>query len=85
MNAQYLPSTFDGRMARLTEECGEVMTEIAKVLQSVGKIGRFGVHSRPPKGGPTNAEQLLSELSDLKDAIIRLEPDLLDALSTERL
>lgn len=69
MTPEYLPKDPDGRRHRLSEECGEVV----KVL---GKIGRFGLDSRWPADGPSNAEALLLEIEDLKHAIAEVETDI---------
>lgn len=76
MNPKYLPRDPEGRRARLTEECGEV-------LQVLGKIGRFGLYSRHPNGGPTNAYLLMSELEDLRGAIDAVQDDILPLIETE--
>lgn len=72
MKAEFLPTTPDGRRARLFEEMGEV-------LQAFGKAGRFGMESRHPDGGPTNREIILSELLDLRHAIGEVEGDVAKA------
>ena len=47
------------RLAKLAEECGEV-------VQAVGKILRHGYESAHPDGrGPTNRENLESEIADV--------------------
>lgn len=71
MNPQYLPTTPEGRLARLVEECGEV-------LQVLGKAVRFGIQNRHPKGGPTNREALLLELDDLIHAANAVKADLFE-------
>lgn len=76
MNPKFLPTSAEGRLARVTEECGEV-------VQAIGKVGRFGLTMRWPDKrftdprGPTNAEKLLGEIADLRHAIDAAEPDLL--------
>jgi hypothetical protein len=65
MNPKHLPAADDlaGNISRITEESGEV-------LQAIGKIERFGLHSyHPSKGGLNNAAHMLSELADLRHAI----------------
>lgn len=47
------------RLALLSEECGEV-------IQAVGKILRHGYESKHPDGGPTNRESLERELGDVR-------------------
>lgn len=69
MNPQYLPQTPEGRIDRLVEEAGEV-------LMAIGKLRRFGPDSRHPDGGPSNIEQLKTELRDLRHAIGEVEDDL---------
>ena len=46
------------RLAILSEECGEV-------IQVIGKILRHGYESKHPNGGPTNRELLEKELGDI--------------------
>ena len=46
------------RLAILSEECGEV-------IQAIGKILRHGYDSKHPDGGPTNRGQLELELGDI--------------------
>lgn len=53
------------RLAILSEECGEV-------VQAVGKILRHGYESKHPDGGPTNRETLERECGDLYHAMFRL-------------
>jgi len=68
MHADYLPTTLEGKQHRVTEECAEVIKELAK-------IGRFGLLSRHPDGGPTNLEALLDEMTDLEHAISEFRND----------
>lgn len=80
MDPAYLPTDFEGRVAWLLEECGEV-------VQAIGKAGRFGLRSRDPRTGLSNAEQLSDEITDLLRAIEQLEPELFEhvqAAKTER-
>jgi len=71
MNPKYLPTDLDGKIDRIVEESGEV-------LQVVGKIGRFGLTSSHPLGGPNNAALMLSELADLRHAISVVENEITD-------
>lgn len=87
MDLRYMPTTPHGRRARLSEEIGEVMIEAGKALRIMGKIGRFGLDSQHPDGGPTNREALLgiltpliSELNDLHGAVVQVEEDLREHL-----
>lgn len=50
------------RMALLTEQCGEV-------VQAVGRILRHGFAGCHPEGGPSNREALAREIGDLRVAI----------------
>jgi NTP pyrophosphatase (non-canonical NTP hydrolase) len=63
-----MPTDLSGALARLTEECGEV-------LKVVGKIGRFGLNATDKKTGLTysNGVDLEMELIDLKHAIADVE------------
>ena len=76
MKKEFLPDDRNGRLFWLVEECGEV-------LHYIGKAGRFGMSSRHPDGGPTNAEAILGELEDLKAAIDAVELDLKAEISLE--
>jgi hypothetical protein len=78
MNPRYLPTTIDGKIDRITEESGEVIEVIGKCLRVVSKIGRFGIDSTHPAGGPNNAALLLSELADLRHAISQVENSITD-------
>ncbi len=51
------------RLALLSEECGEV-------IQVIGKILRHGFESRHPNGGPTNRETLERECGDLRHSML---------------
>jgi len=53
------------RLFLLSEECGEV-------IQAIGKILRHGYESRHPNGGPTNREQLEKEIGDVRAAVTML-------------
>ncbi len=46
------------RLYMLSEECGEV-------VQAIGKILRHGLFNTHPSGGPDNLESLRRELSDV--------------------
>jgi NTP pyrophosphatase (non-canonical NTP hydrolase) len=50
------------RLAILSEECGEV-------VQIIGKIMRHGFESSHPDGGPTNRELLEKEIGDIEAAV----------------
>ena len=50
------------RLAILSEECGEV-------IQAIGKILRHGYSSHHPEGGPDNRSHLERELGDLQGII----------------
>lgn len=78
MNPRYLPTTVDGKIARVVEESGEVTEVIGRCLKTFGKIGRFGLESTNPGGGPNNAALFLSELADLRHAISQVENTLTD-------
>ena len=53
------------RLALLSEECGEV-------VQAIGKVLRHGFEGTHPGGGPTNREALERECGDVYLAIQRL-------------
>lgn len=58
----YRPTTLNGMLTHLTEECAEV-------IQTVSKIQRFGLFSHhPERPDETNVQQLAREMTDLKDA-----------------
>jgi len=78
MNPRYLPTTVDGKIGRVVEESGEVTEVIGRCLRIFGKIGRFGLDSTHPSGGPNNAALLLSELADLRHAISQVENSITD-------
>lgn len=72
MQLELLPDGLDGKLIHVEEECAEV-------LQDVCKLRRFGPdnwHPREPEKG-TNRERLLREMGQLRDAIDRLEEELL--------
>lgn len=64
MRNDLLPTSFEGRLGRLVEECGEV-------LQCVGKIQRFGKQAQDPitKIKYDNVADLKEELQHLKHSI----------------
>ena len=63
---KYYPHTLDEKLAKLVEECGEVVA-------ATGKTQRFGLDSSnpelPPDRRETNREWLKRELADLVEAI----------------
>lgn len=75
---RYLPTTPEGRLLRLVEECDEV-------LQCVGKLGRFGVDNYHPRDPlrVTNRAALLAELRDVRLAAKLVARDLGEELADE--
>lgn len=72
MKEKYLPTTPEGRLWRLVEECSEVIKDVAKA-------GRFGMDTVSPEGedaGTTPRQRLLSEFKDLDHAIAAVRADL---------
>jgi NTP pyrophosphatase (non-canonical NTP hydrolase) len=71
MREDLLPQTFEGKLSRLVEECGET-------LQVIGKIQRFGNNpiDKVTQTRYHNFADLKSELTDLKHAIAQIEPEL---------
>lgn len=67
---KYLQEGFEKQLAHLIEECGEV-------LAAAGKTQRWGPRSYnpevPPQERETNIAWLRREMTDLKEAISRLE------------
>ena len=59
MDAKYLPTTDEGKLIHLIEECGETIQAATKVL-------RFGLEGE--WNGKSNAESLVDELKDLTHA-----------------
>jgi len=53
------------RLAILSEECGEV-------IQIIGKILRHGYKSSHPEGGPTNRKLLAFEIGDVITAVLMM-------------
>lgn len=68
MRNDLLPTSFEGRMARLIEETAEV-------LKCIGKLQRFGREAIDPKTDIKydNILDLKNELEDLKHAIAEIE------------
>lgn len=70
MNPKYIKDDMESTLARVVEECGEV-------LSAIGKTQRFGLDSvnpeLPEEEQETNADWITRELYDLRDAIVRLE------------
>lgn len=68
MREDLLPTSFEGRLGRLVEECGEV-------LQVIGKIQRFGKQAQDPvtKIKYDNVKDLQEELQHLKHSIQQME------------
>jgi len=54
------------RLAILSEECGEV-------IQAIGKILRHGYESTHPRGGPTNRKSLENEIAHVKFIITQMQ------------
>jgi hypothetical protein len=63
MRVDLLPTTLEGKISRVVEECGEV-------LQAIGKIQRFGYRPIDPKTGIQydNWAELTNELGQLRHA-----------------
>lgn len=61
---ELIQHNFDGIIALLIEECGEV-------IQAIGKLNRFGKHAKDPRTGIEydNVKNLEEELEDLETAI----------------
>lgn len=68
MRDDLLPTSFDGRIARLIEETAEV-------LKCIGKLQRFGKEAIDPKTNIKydNLKDLKEELQDLKHAVAEVE------------
>ncbi len=70
---RFLQKGFNKQLSHVIEECGEV-------LAAAGKTQRWGIDSfnplLPPGERETNGTWLVRELSDLKQAIARLEETL---------
>ncbi len=68
MHADCLPTTQQGKLQRLVEECAEV-------TQVIMKIERFGFNPTRESTGVTydNAADLRAELVDLRHAISQVE------------
>lgn len=68
MREDLLPTSFEGRLGRLIEECGEV-------LHVAGKILRFGKQAQDPKTKIKydNTADLHEELQHLKHSIQHME------------
>jgi NTP pyrophosphatase (non-canonical NTP hydrolase) len=66
MRPDLLPRTWDTRLARVEEECGEV-------IKAIGKLHRFGRLATDPKTKLKydNVADIMAEMYDLKDAIDR--------------
>lgn len=56
MDAKYLPTTDEGKLVHLIEECGETIQAATKVL-------RFGFDGK--WNGTTNTEKIIDEIADL--------------------
>ncbi len=68
MREDLLPTSFEGRVARIIEESAEV-------LKCIGKLQRFGKQAQDPvtKIKYNNEDDLREELKHLKHAISSLE------------
>lgn len=64
MRPDLLPTTIEGKLSHVVEECGEV-------LQCIGKWQRFGAQDTDRMTGITydNAADVLLEMAQLVDAI----------------
>ena len=66
MNKKYLPTTCEGKMLHVIEECSEVQHAITKAM-------RFGLDKYHPRDVHLdNRNKILSELDDLESAISKL-------------
>lgn len=66
VRADLLPKTWEGRLARLEEECGEL-------IKAIGKMHRFGRVATDPKTKIKydNVCDIMDEAKDVKDAAER--------------
>jgi NTP pyrophosphatase (non-canonical NTP hydrolase) len=73
MREDLLPTTLDGKIAKVVEECGEV-------LHVIGKYGRHGWKPTDPKTGIqyNNLHDLGNELQDLNSSICVLLDELIE-------
>jgi NTP pyrophosphatase (non-canonical NTP hydrolase) len=62
MEEKYLPKDLNGKLARLSEECAEV-------IQAVCKAQRFGLSNYHPITKEINSQAIIRECEDLKHAI----------------
>ncbi len=78
MQLELLPDGLDGKLIHVEEECAEVLQEVCKMR----RFGPESEHPREPEKG-TNRKRLLREMSQLRDAINRLEEELLTSWPPE--
>lgn len=70
MTPGFAPKTVKQKLSHLTEECAEVILEIAKAQ-------RFGLDSKnpllPPEQQETNRAAILREIADLENACAKVK------------
>lgn len=73
MDLKYLPKNFEGQLAHVVEECGEVMAAAGKTM----RFGRKSVDPTDTSAKPeTNEQWLKREILDLTVALFRLRQTL---------
>ena len=65
MDPRYLPTDFNGKLAKLSEECHEVGQMAMKAI-------RFGILNEDPRTGISNLQKIIEEMGDLQHAYLQV-------------
>ncbi len=76
MDNRFITQNLDDNLAHLSEECGELIIELARLIAAIGKTQRFGVESVNPllanADQETNKDWIRREMRDVEEGMNRV-------------